>query len=241
MNGIGGFSTIATALGLLLTGTSGFAQTIANVDLNRMLDGIVHVGQTVPGPEKFKIEKWLGSGFVVESRRACLIATGKHLFTKADKARIGVRSRFPANRVKGFTTGAALRYEHPETDLAILDAAPSLCQVLSPYVFPLLNSVDDVSIGDDVVLIGHPGILGHTADIPIARSGIIASTELNIETRKILLIDMFGSSGFSGGPVIHKKTGRAIGIHLGPGLKEFRAAGFVVATPIISADVTGLP
>ena len=77
---------------------------------------------------------------------------------------------------------------------------------------------------------------------PFVRFGYISSTELDqqpedpLEPRgKLIGLDLRSASGFSGSPVVLKRTGEVVGLIKGQ-TTQFRA-GFSFATPIHAADV----
>ncbi len=90
--------------------------------------------------------------------------------------------------------------------------------------------------GEPVWVLGYPALEGAPPrDVPIVRRGIVASAELDWRGQPMLLLDLTGMPGFSGGPVILEKTGEAIGVVYGPGRTE-RVFDVEWATPLSAAD-----
>lgn len=207
--------------------------------IDELRKGIGHVGQRErsDSPEN-KVEKWLGTGFLVDGR--CTFATAKHIFAKADKERIIIRFQIPQDQSRVGTARARIIYEDSKTDLAFLhidytDGNP--CRSGSLRAFQLLNKVERGSfIGEAVLIMGHP-ILAKSdeTDVPVVRRGTIASSEIYWSGNLMLLLDLVGVPGFSGSPVILVRTAEVIGIVFGPGPTP-RLFGFEWATPITHRD-----
>lgn len=194
-------------------------------------NGIAHIGE---GPVNAP-QRWLGSGFLLDD--SCTCVTAKHILTQtgAKEDQIIVRFQWPSNREKTQTTKARILFQSPDCDLAFLRLV--VCDLPRLHVFPLVEAsrVHDLT-GAEVLIIGYPVLSKeYNPDIPILRTGVIASTELTWDHLPMLLLDLPGGSGFSGSPVILKDTGEVIGVVYGPGPTE-RIFAFEWATQITKDD-----
>ena len=222
--------------GAFLTALFSAITSLANEPVvERMTVGVVHVLRKQPDPAPLtEIERPLGTGFVVSKTDRCLIATAKHLFIAAPRDRIVIRLVLD-NRMTGRTTRATIVQEDPKRDLALLEANKDFCLSNNPHVFPLFASpLMETKMGDEIIVIGHPGLDKGIQDYPIARSGIIASTAFTMDRLPVIILDMQAIGGYSGSPVIVRNNGYAVGVVGGP-IKK--AAGFTVATPISNNDI----
>jgi len=224
-------------LGALVSYAHG-AETPTAQDILAYRSGIVHIGLLAKAEQEkhLTIEKWLGSGFVID--RTCVFATAKHVIA-ANRERIAVRFRLPPHFDKVRTLPAKVLYENPDNDLAFLkiDQVGNLpCQFGQLNIFPLRGSEILAQLtGKEVVIVGHPVIGPKQTDIPVVRKGIIAATEIRLGKQLMLLLDLTGVPGFSGSPVVLLETGEAIGVVFGPG-PTHRAFGFEWATPLTKED-----
>jgi S1-C subfamily serine protease len=203
----------------------------------RIRDGLVHIGQAKE-VGKTELEKWLGSGFFVDE--SCTVATAKHLFKNADTNRLIIRFQLPKERKKVRTVIAKILYEYPSKDIAFLTVQMPIgqpCKLGDLKPLPLNRQIDPDSLGGEIVLIAGFPVLGpEQFDVPIVRQGIISSVELTgVNGVPLLLLDLTGVPGFSGSPVILKRTGEVIGIVFGPGLIK-RSSNFEWATQITQSD-----
>ncbi len=201
--------------------------------VDRLREGLVHVGEGIAAGST-DVERWLGTGFVVDAQ--CTIATAKHLFDIADRARLVVRWQHPGDRAKVRTATAALIWEDPGRDLAFLRIRASgerLCDGEELRPLALLPAFDArLLAGEDVRIAGFPRLGPYDVDVPVARAGIVASADVTEATGKpLLLLDLAGVPGFSGSPVVLDRTGQVIGVVFGPGPID-RSASFEFATPL---------
>ncbi len=197
--------------------------------------GIAHIGliSQESTSENITIEKWLGTGFLVDSK--CTFITAKHVLKSIDKERIAIRFQLPSDLSKVRTLKATLLYQDDKKDLAVL----KLYEIENrPYnsgnlhKFPVYESNDFSSlVGEEVLIVGYPMLAKDNVDIPIIRSGLISSSEITWASGPMLLLDLLGVPGFSGSPVILAKKGQVVGVVFGPGPTR-RAFGFEWATPI---------
>jgi S1-C subfamily serine protease len=230
--------------GIFLFAIFGFVNLLAEDEIRQPLvssfvsirDGLVHVGQaTATG--KVELDKWLGSGFVVDE--LCTVATAKHLLKFADRERIIVRFQLPQDRSRVRTVSASIVYEYPDADLAFLqmkspDGKP--CHSGTLRILPLVSTLDRVAWeGEPVLIAGYPRLGPKQSDVPIVRHGIIASSEIKLDGHPMFLLDLVGIPGFSGSPVLLEKTGEVFGVVYGPGPIE-RSADLELATPITRRD-----
>jgi len=103
---------------------------------------------------------------------------------------------------------------------------------------PVVREVSDPSSlgGQSVFIAGFPSLGPHKLDFPVLRKGIVASAEMkDSDGVPLLLLDLSGSPGFSGSPVVLERTGEVIGIVFGPG-KIRHSQDFEWATAITQID-----
>ena len=197
--------------------------------------GIVHVGMTSIDSEsgKIAVERWLGTGFLVDSN--CTFITAKHILHNIDRERIAVRFEIPPDFLLARTLKVNVIYEDAEQDLAILrilkfGGSPAKSGKL--HVLPLYSASPKRSlIGEAVLIVGHPVLGRGNVDKPVMRTGIVSSTEIKWNSRPMLLLDLHGVPGFSGSPVTLARSGDVVGVVYGPGPTE-PAFGFEWATPV---------
>lgn len=195
--------------------------------------GIIQVGTR---NENENIQ-WHGTGFVVDKQ--CTFVTAKHVLKDKYQSNIVIKFQDPNDRTTVKTVDARIMYSHPKTDLIFLRVDPingNPCNSGDLHVFnlpgpPLKSSL----VGEDIWIIGHPIIGEKTLDIPVLRKGTIASTEISLDSQKMLLLDLIGVPGFSGSPVILRSSGEVIGVVYGPGPTD-RGYGFEFASPVTIQD-----
>lgn len=204
-----------------------------------MRSGIVHIGliSSESKPENIIIEKWLGTGFLVDSESTFI--TAKHVLKNIDKEKIAIRFQLPSDLLKVRTLKADLIYQDDKKDLAVLKIFQFKKKPYKSgelHIFPLLEKENIKSlVGEEIVIIGYPVIANKNIDIPIIRNGIISSNEIEWPSGTMLLLDLLGVPGFSGSPVILRKSGHVVGVVFGPGPTQ-RAFGFEWATPFYKGD-----
>ena len=111
-------------------------------------DGVAHVGQRDQTKEEIIIEKWLGSGFLVDDR--CTFVTAKHIFRGADRERLILRFQRPQQRSKVNTLATRILYEDPQTDLAFLRidyVNNQPCHSKSLQAFSLMSNLSGKQLG----------------------------------------------------------------------------------------------
>jgi len=203
--------------------------------------GIGHIGiiEDDPDTDELEISKWLGTGFLIEKN--CTFATAKHLFRnkKIDKTKLGIRFNLPTNLDVSRTLPISIIYEHPNKDLAILRIIKinnKPCTISKMHIFDILNDDDQLpETGEDIFIIGFPVLAKENLDLPVIRSGIISSSEINWGKNQMLLLDLHGVPGFSGSPVISTLSNKVIGVIHGPGPTK-RGYGFEWATIFNDVD-----
>ena len=201
--------------------------------------GIIHIGylSTSSRENDLTIERWLGTGFVVDSE--CTFVTAKHVLRNVDKQRIAVRFQVPSDLSRVRTLKANIVYQDKARDLAFLKIHRlnnQPCNSRPLHIFPLLKKGEIQSLaGEEILIIGYPVIAKKNVDIPIVRRGIISSDGIDWASRDMLLLDLMGVPGFSGSPVILRQSGHVLGVVFGPGPTR-RAFGFEWATPFYKDD-----
>ena len=153
-------------------------------------NGIVRVG-LIDGNGQLS---WAGTGFVIEDN--CTFVTAKHLIPVEAQARIVIRFQHPKVRTVARTHDARVLLRHPDKDLLYLridqvDGQP--CNTGGLHVFSLPQHVPKSSlVGEDTWIIGHPLIGEQQLDVPVLRSGKIASTEISMGGQLMILLDLIG-------------------------------------------------
>ena len=142
-----------------------------------------------------------GTGFVIDDRGT--IVTNAHVVGESTRASV----RFGDS---GATVDAEVLGSDPSTDLAVLRVDPSRVGTLHPLT---LADSDDVSVGDEVVAIGHPFGLDRTAT-----AGIVSGLGREIRSPngfsidEVIQTDAAINPGNSGGPLVDGR-GRVVGVN----------------------------
>jgi len=142
-----------------------------------------------------------GTGFVIDDRGT--IVTNAHVVGESTRASV----RFGDS---GATVDAEVLGSDPSTDLAVLRVDPSPVGTLHPLT---LADSDDVSVGDEVVAIGHPFGLDRTAT-----AGIVSGLGREIRSPngfsidEVIQTDAAINPGNSGGPLVDGR-GRVVGVN----------------------------
>jgi len=181
--------------------------------------------------------QWLGTAFLVDDR--CTVVTAKHAIEGIPDGRLILRFLTADDRV--FTQPARVIHT-AEGDLAFLKFGPEttqkrFCSGLAVRPLTVHAGEERARLtGRTVWVLGYPALEGAPPrDVPIVRRGIVASAELDWQGAPMLLLDLTGMPGFSGGPVILEETGEAIGVVYGPGRTE-RVFDVEWATPLSADD-----
>jgi len=186
-----------------------------------------------------------GTGFFVDED--CTILTAKHVIDGIPPDRLVIRFRLPSRPSDQVIYAATVIYQN--RDLAFLrakTAGSDQCHSVGIGPLPLADDWKSlVHTGDDVLIAGYPVMekaTGAVYDVAVVRDGIVASTELEsfYDKGPMLLLDLIGVPGFSGGPVIHRPSGRVVGIITGPG-PIGRDAGLEWVTPVDLQDYRKAP
>lgn len=189
--------------------------------------------------------RWLGTGFVVDRR--CRVATAWHVLFDVPDSRWAVRFEAPSGdgETRGMVVPMRLSDRRPRSDVAILEVdpgpgGPSGCPAAIPAL-PIAKTFGGAAwSAEDVWVYGFPAIEGEAPrEVPIARRGAIASAELAWEGRSMLLLDLTGIPGISGGPVVLARTGEVVGVVFGPG-RTGREYDLEWATPLTAKDLKGI-
>jgi S1-C subfamily serine protease len=212
--------------------TSAESENTAAKLFSKFRSSVVHIGQRIDGKSE---PVWLGTGFLVDG--SCTFATAKHILLPLGNTPpdLAIRVEHPDDRSQSGTGEAHVLYKGPKNDLMFLrlQSGGRWCQA----PLPLASSFPgEAEAGDTTIIIGHADIFdGAKIDKPIMREGVIASVDLTDDGEPMLLLDIFGTNGLSGGPVVHVETGAVIGVVLGPGRIK-RELGMQLATPITVQD-----
>ncbi len=229
---------IAMWLATVVTPSNTTAASVAE-QFETARHGILHIGMYQAQPADSKLPRpirWLGTGFAVD--QTCTFVTAKHVLSDTDKKEIVVRFQLPDDPGRVRTLPARVLWENPTRDLAFLKIdqfGGQPCQSGKLHVFPIYSGELARTVGQAIMIIGYPVITQDDLDLPIVRSGIVASAEVGWRDGKMLLLDLVGVPGFSGSPVILIETGQVIGVVFGPGPTQ-RAFGFEWATPLSLPD-----
>lgn len=237
-------ANLALLAGVTLSAAYAFQSYAAEkLSFGQVRSGVVRIVQKKPDPAPLGrdgIERWMGTGFVVESGARCLVATAKHLFEGSprpiDRSLLAIGFQTPNLRSLQFVT-ARIGHESPTGDLAILQVESGFCANAKPYVFPLLETLKEhVHASDEIAVIGYPNFTGNVRyPSPIYRRGYIGSTGHRIR-HPMLLLDLVAVPGHSGSPVILKATSHAVGVVSGFHKMPWET-GFSWATPISRKDL----
>lgn len=202
----------------------------------RLRTGVAHLGQAGFNGQQGAIQ-WLGTAFLVDDR--CTLATAKHAIEGIPVDQLIVR--FVGADSRSYTFPARV-HSTTEVDLAFLKFGPEtdqkrFCSNQPAHAFPIREFEERSRLtGRSVWVLGYPALEGAPArDVPIVRRGVIASAELDWRGAPMLLLDLTGMPGFSGGPVILEDSGEAIGVVYGPGRTE-RVFDIEWATPLTVHD-----
>jgi S1-C subfamily serine protease len=232
------------SLGLLLIGLllaassnpSGAAQgtPVEPTLYSRAKLSVAHLGRAGFQGEQAAIQ-WLGTAFLVDDR--CTLATAKHAIEGVPEGQLVVRFQ-DASGTSARTQSVRLFAQSEELDLAFLKFGPAdspkrYCGAdrWQPLVVAEKIAGPELT-GRPIQILGYPAIEGAPPrDLPVVRAGLVASAELEWREKPMLLLDLTGVPGFSGGPVILADTLEVIGVVYGPGRTD-RVFDFEWATPL---------
>ena len=202
----------------------------------QLRSGVAHLGQAGFEGDQGAIQ-WLGTAFLVDDR--CTVVTAKHAVEGIPDGRLILRFLAADDRV--FTHPARVIHT-PDVDLAFLKFGPEtnpkrFCAGLVARPLAIHAGEERARLtGRPVWVLGYPALEGAPPrDIPIVRRGLVASAELDWQGAPMLLLDLTGMPGFSGGPVILEDTGEVIGVVYGPGRTQ-RVFDLEWATPLSADD-----
>ncbi|MFW5811401.1 MAG: S1C family serine protease [Alkalispirochaetaceae bacterium] len=142
----------------------------------------------------------VGTGVVIDQRGG-IILTSLHVV--AGSPRIGI------NFADGFETEGRVISQDPSNDLAVVEAD------VVPEGVPAaaVVSTDDVALGDEVVVVGHPFGIG-----PSVSSGVVSglgrrysSQDGSMVFDNLIQFDAAANPGNSGGPLVNR-NGEVLGI-----------------------------
>jgi trypsin-like peptidase len=176
-----------------------------------------------------------GTGFFVDDK--CTVVTALHVVSGIPSENLYVRLRLPRepNRVNQFPATII----HSSRDLAFLRVRlPGKPRCTTGDVRPLKLARPTEAVtfpGEEVFIAGFPRLAASSFDIPVVRDGVIGATEVSWADGPMLLLDLIGVPGFSGAPVVHKDSGRVVGVVFGPGMTE-RQFGMEWASPVSTAE-----
>jgi S1-C subfamily serine protease len=201
--------------------------------------GLVHVGISTISGDLVAIQ-WLGSGLLID--KECTVATARHILDGVDMDRVILRLLHPDSAQGARTYSAEVLWEDPDTDRIFLGFGGAalgrkLCRADTFRPFALVEAFDGPSLtGEAVWVAGFPQLEGEQPrDVPIVRRGVIASAEMTWDEQPMLLLDLTGVPGLSGGPVILERDGSVIGLIFGPG-RTSRQYDLEWATPLTAED-----
>jgi S1-C subfamily serine protease len=198
--------------------------------------GVAHLGQAGLDGDQGAIQ-WLGTAFLVDDR--CTVVTAKHAIDGIPEGRLMLRFLGADDRVY---THLARVIHTADNDLAFAKFGPEtdqkrFCSDLAAQPLAIHAATERARLtGQTVWVLGYPALEGAPPrDIPVVRRGIVASAELDWRGAPMLLLDLTGMPGFSGGPVILEESGEVIGVVYGPGRTE-RVFDVEWATPLSVGD-----
>ena len=167
----------------------------------------MHLGQaTVPeGP--IEVQKWLGSGFLVD--QDCTIVTADHVIQ--DPLRLVAKFVLPGRRDRARTARVEVLSRDPVRDIAFVRLVLPKCHFGSIRPLPLASAFERGALdGASIVVVGFGS--GKNSDYPSFRRGIISNSELAHGDEPMLTLELNGESGFSGGPVVLETSGVVVGV-----------------------------
>lgn len=191
------------------------AQPPEEIDPNRVMNTAEIVSRYEPSVALIQGKKKMGTGFVA---RAGIVATNSHVIDGERTKDIEVR--FPsAPETKRGPYTAKLLYQDKDRDLALLGVATDLppVRVAENYKFRK---------GEDVTVIGNPGVGGQLVLENAISRGIVSSMA-KLDDHSFLQLGIAINPGNSGGPVFDPK-GRVIGVVT---LKTSKQEGLAFAVP----------
>lgn len=228
------FWPLAVVVAVLWLDSTVDAQTNPVNPLQTNRKGIVNVGVASSVEGQVGI-RWFGSGFLVGKR--CQVVTAKHVIEGAPQGSLVVRFSGSGKEGETRTYSARVIAQSDSVDLAILQflggRGSKLCGTDQYEPFALAERRERASLsGEAVFVLGFPVLEGEAPrDVPILRAGHVASAELDWDGASMLLLDLTGVPGFSGGPVILRESGEVIGVVFGPG-RTRREYDLEWATPL---------
>jgi serine protease Do len=171
-----------------------------------------------PLPDDDRIERGLGSGFLISSDGEIL--TNNHVVARADVIEVGLLGDVTK------TYRATLIGRDPGSDSALI----RLENPPRHLPFATLGDSDDLESGDWVMAIGNPFQLGHTVTVGVVsyQGRAFEVSEGTLQT--MIQTDAAINPGNSGGPLINVR-GEVVGINaaiLGPGSDGNSGIGFAV-------------
>jgi hypothetical protein len=218
---------------IFCTGCSTAAQHTADrATAVRMMQGVVRISAQL----EWNSPKEMGAGtaFVVAKGDRCILATAAHVSWDQSHLAVYRFNTSPEKSVPPQTGGSS--YSDGGSDISFVQLNAAACRDADPYVFPLMDDpMAEVRAGDEVFILGHP-IIGEDVqtDVPFQRAGIVASTEVKKNNIPIFTLDLLVVPGFSGSPVILKRTGHVIGVLI----QGNRVSGFSRAALIKQHDLS---
>ena len=220
-----------------LAGSNAAGERPDGFDFDAQRQALVQVGEGLPTGERIALQ-WRGSGFLVDAR--CTVVTARHVVEDAQAERLMVGLPVAGEPGRTRTYPARPIHLHDSLDLAFLRITgipgEDGCASAGLPQLSLAEGIGADLAGEEVVLAGFPMLEGNVPrSVPILRFGHLASAELQARGESMLLLDLSSTPGFSGAPVILRRSGEVIGVVFGPG-RTGRQYGFNWATPITKAD-----
>ena len=181
-------------------------------------------------------ESGAGTAFAVATGERCILATAAHVSWDQEWSALYQFNTPPGKSVTPQRSGVA--YSDGASDISFVNLDTAACR--EAYAFQLTNDpMKEVGVGDEIFVLGHPLIRkGVQSEIPLMRAGLIASTADKRNKEPILTLDLLGVPGFSGSPVILKRTGHAIGVLIETTDVIGRFTGFSRAALIRERDLS---
>jgi S1-C subfamily serine protease len=133
-----------------------------------------------------------GSGFFVES--SGLVVTNEHVVGRSKSVTISTRN--------GATVRGSIIASSPEADLAIIQTS------LSPPAYLLLESPENIKVGEDVLAVGAPYGLNWTVT-----KGIVSAVRVGPNGIQVVQTDAAINRGNSGGPLVSLASGKVLGVN----------------------------
>ncbi len=174
---------------------------------------VVHIDSVETSFPRNEYIEEAGSGVIVSFQDRYFVLTNRHVILSALNTPDG-RTRF-SNITVELSDRRRLNpvriWDHPETDVAIMEIKPSYGESL---IAARIGDSDAVDVGDFVIAVGSPFALSHSFTFGIISAKGRRRLELgsDVDLKEFMQIDAAINPGNSGGPLINMR-GEVIGLN----------------------------